>query len=60
MAERRMFTAKIVESDDFTEMPFSAQCLYFHLNMNADDDGFLNNAKRYASQLKHHKATLIC
>ncbi len=46
MAEKRMFTSKIVESDVFLDMPFSAQCLYFHLNMNADDDGFLNGAKR--------------
>ena len=27
-------------------MPFSAQALYTQLNMEADDDGFLNNAKR--------------
>ena len=44
MAEKRMFTQKIVESDDFLEMPFSTRCLYFHLNMNADDDGFLNSS----------------
>lgn len=43
MAERRMFTEKVVESDAFLDLPFSAQCLYFHLNMNADDDGFLNS-----------------
>ncbi len=46
MAERRMFTKKITDSDPFTEMPLSAQALYFHLNMNADDDGFLNNPKK--------------
>jgi hypothetical protein len=46
MAERRMFSSKIVCSDAFTEMPFSAQALYFQLNMEADDDGFLNNARR--------------
>lgn len=45
MAERRMFTQKIVESDDFLDMPCSAQSLYFHLNMRADDDGFVNNAR---------------
>lgn len=44
MAEKRMFTQKVVESDDFLDMPFSARCLYFHLNMNADDDGFLNSS----------------
>lgn len=36
---------KIVDSDAFKEMPLSAQALYFHLGMNADDEGFLNNAK---------------
>lgn len=46
MAERRMFTQKIVDSDAFLDMPLSAQCLYFHLNMRADDDGFINNPKK--------------
>lgn len=41
-----MFTMKIVDSDAFLDMPISAQCLYFHLNMRADDDGFLNNPKK--------------
>lgn len=45
MAEKRMFTQKIVESDDFLDMPCSAQALYFHLNMRADDDGFINNPR---------------
>lgn len=45
MGQRRMFTKKITESDAFLSMPLSSQCLYFHLNMNADDDGFVNNAK---------------
>lgn len=48
MAERRMFSQKIVESDAFTDMPLSAQALYFHLNMNADDDGFVNSPKKIA------------
>lgn len=46
MAERRMFAKTIVDSDAFLEMPLSAQALYFHLSMRADDDGFLNNAKK--------------
>jgi hypothetical protein len=37
---------KIVDSDAFLEMPLSTQCLYFHLNMRADDDGFIGNPKR--------------
>lgn len=46
MAERRMFTKKITESDAFLDMPSSTQMLYFHLSMNADDDGFVNNPKK--------------
>ena len=46
MAERRMMSKKIIDSDAFTEMPLSSQALYFHLLLRADDDGFLNNAKK--------------
>ena len=46
VAERRMFTQKIIDSDAFLDMPLSSQALYFHLNMRADDDGFVNNPKR--------------
>lgn len=46
MANKRMFNLKIVDSDAFLDMPLSAQCLYFHLNMRADDDGFIGNPKR--------------
>ena len=41
-----MFSMQIVDSDAFLDMPLSTQCLYFHLNMRADDDGFVNNPKR--------------
>jgi hypothetical protein len=46
MAERRMFAKQIIDSDAFLDMPLSAQALYFHLSMRADDDGFLNNPKK--------------
>ena len=46
MAERRMFAKTIIDSDAFLDMPLSAQALYFHLSMRADDDGFVNNPKR--------------
>ena len=46
MAERRMFAKTIIDSDAFLEMPLSAQALYFHLGMRADDDGFVNSPKR--------------
>ena len=46
MAERRMFAKTIIDSDAFLDMPCSTQSLYFHLSMRADDDGFINNAKK--------------
>lgn len=45
MATKRMFNKKITETDAFLDLPPTAQCLYFHLNMNSDDDGFCGNAK---------------
>lgn len=46
MANRRMFSKQIVDSDAFLDMPASSQLLYFHLNMQADDDGFVGNPKK--------------
>ena len=45
MAERRMFAKTIIDSDAFLDMPATAQLLYFHLSMRADDDGFINKPK---------------
>lgn len=39
MAERRMFSKRIINSARFLKMPVSTQCLYFHLGLHADDDG---------------------
>lgn len=38
-----MFHIRIVGSDAFLSMPPTAQLLYFHLGMRADEDGFVNN-----------------
>ncbi len=46
MAEKRMFTQQIIDSDAFLDMPLSAQALYFHLSMRADDDGFVKNPRK--------------
>lgn len=51
MAERRMFAKTIIDSDAFLDMPLSTQSLYFHLSMRADDDGFINNAKKIQRML---------
>lgn len=39
MANRRMFSARVTESTRFLKMPATSQNLYFHLGLNADDDG---------------------
>ena len=46
MAERRMFAKSVIDSDTFSDMPLTTQALYFHLGMQADDDGFVNNPKK--------------
>ena len=46
MANRRMFSLDVVDTDSFLDMPLTAQVLYFHLGMRADDDGFISNPKR--------------
>ena len=45
MADKRMFTKKITDSDAFIEMSSATQALYFHLNQGADDDGFNNQVQ---------------
>jgi len=46
MANRRMFSLTIVDTDIFLDMPSTTQNLYFHLGMRADDDGFVGNPKK--------------
>ena len=41
-----MFAKRIIDSDAFLDLPISAQALYFHLAMRADDEGFIDNAKK--------------
>lgn len=45
MAQRRMFSKSVTNNDNFIELPATSQNLYFHLSMNADDDGFVDNWK---------------
>lgn len=47
-----MFTKKITDDDHFLNLSSSAQALYLHLSMNADDDGFCNQIT--ASMFKAH------
>ena len=41
IAERRMFSKKIVSSARFLRMPATARLLYYDLGMYADDDGIV-------------------
>lgn len=40
-----MFSLDVINTDAFLDMPQSSQLLYFHLNVRADDDGFVSNPK---------------
>lgn len=40
-----MFSKEITTSDIFVEMPSSSRLLYFDLGMEADDEGFIGNAR---------------
>lgn len=42
MANRRMFSKSITEGDSFIDLPLTSQALYFHLGMQADDQGFVS------------------
>lgn len=52
MANRRMFTKKVTDDDNFMALSSSAQALYLHLSMSADDDGFSNQVS--ISMFKAH------
>lgn len=52
MADRRMFTRKVTDDDNFMSLSSSAQALYLHLSMSADDDGFCNQVS--ISMFKAH------
>lgn len=52
MAERRMFSKKITQSDEFLAMPSSTQNLYWHLNTEGDDEGFVNSPKKVMNMIK--------
>ncbi|MBZ2406129.1 hypothetical protein [Liquorilactobacillus hordei] len=45
MGNRRMFSANEIQSDNFLELSFPAQVLYFQLAVSADDEGFLSRIK---------------
>ena len=58
MAEKRMISKTIVDSDAFLDMPQTTQNLYFHLNIRADDEGFLNSPRRIMKIIGSNKNDL--
>lgn len=46
MANRRMFSKDVIQSDEFYDLPHESQLLYFILGMEADDEGFIGSSKR--------------
>jgi len=54
MANRRMFSLDVVDTDIFLDMPTSTQCLYFQLGMRADDDGFVSSPKRITNMVGYN------
>lgn len=46
-----MFSLDVIDTDLFIDMPHSSQCLYFHLAMKADDDGFVASPKKIAKSI---------
>ena len=46
MANKRMFSLSVVDTDNFLDMPISSRLLYYELGMRADDDGFVDNWKK--------------
>ena len=48
MANKRMFSLAVIDTDDFLDLSVPAQCLYFHLGMHGDDDGFVGRPKGIA------------
>ena len=58
MAEKRMFSKQIVDSDAFLQLPVKAQLLYFHLGLRADDEGFVVNSRTMLRVLGFRKLDL--
>ena len=51
MAQKRMFSREITDSDSFLDLSLAAQCLYFHACLSADDEGFISAGKRIARSI---------
>lgn len=58
MAQRRMLSKAVVETEDFYTLSPQAQALYLHFVVNADDDGFIGSPAMYMRLLGVDRGTL--
>jgi len=45
---KRSLSPEVISTNKFLSLPASAQALYFHLNLNADDDGVVDRVHAIA------------
>lgn len=53
-----MINRTLCESDDFLDLTPEAQCLYLHINLNADDEGLVNNMRQITGMVNHGEDAL--
>lgn len=59
MAQKRMFSREVTESDAFLELSMQAQCLYLHLLVSGvDDEGMIGAARRITRAIGANSAQL--
>lgn len=59
MANRRIMSLELVDSDKFMEMPVTAQVLYFHLASRADESGYVRNVNAIMRMLNSSQSDFI-
>lgn len=60
MATRRMISDLVMESDAFLDLPLSAQALYTHLILQADNWGFLSSVNNTRRMIGASQADVEC
>lgn len=51
VADRRMISIKIIDTDKFIDMPATARLLYYDLSVRADDDGFIGSPRKITKMI---------
>ena len=55
MAQKRMFSKRVIDADKFVDMPAQSQALYFHLALKSDDEGFVSGPNKIIRMLSLDK-----